>query len=92
MGFFNLNFIANILSFFPLGFLLPIVFWKAKGLHCLLGVFATSLIFEVVQLITNFGSFDVDDIILNLMGGIIGFLIFKAFTFSVNKCKILIVQ
>ena len=35
-----------------------------------------SLGVEVMQLLTKVGSFDVDDILLNTVGGVIGFLIY----------------
>ncbi|MGU9068145.1 VanZ family protein [Clostridium perfringens] len=36
-----------------------------------------SLTIELIQLLTGLGFFDVDDIILNVLGGIIGYLILK---------------
>ena len=39
--------------------------------------FVFSLIVETVQLITRTGSFDVDDIFLNTLGGIVGDVILK---------------
>ena len=35
-----------------------------------------SLGVEVMQLLTKVGSFDVDDILLNTVGGVLGFLIY----------------
>jgi glycopeptide antibiotics resistance protein len=32
---------------------------------------------EVTQLVTRVGSFDVDDLLLNTIGGILGYLIYK---------------
>ena len=39
--------------------------------------FELSLLVEVLQLVTKVGSFDVDDLLLNTVGGILGFLIYK---------------
>ncbi|WP_415340200.1 VanZ family protein, partial [Clostridium perfringens] len=39
--------------------------------------FGISLTIELIQLLTGLGFFDVDDIILNVLGGIIGYLILK---------------
>jgi glycopeptide antibiotics resistance protein len=39
--------------------------------------FFLSLFIEVVQLLTGFGSFDVDDLILNVLGTVIGFGVSK---------------
>ena len=44
-----------------------------KTLFCSMGL---SLCVEAVQLITRVGSFDVDDILLNTVGGVIGYIIF----------------
>jgi glycopeptide antibiotics resistance protein len=42
-----------------------------------LATFFLSLTFELIQLIFEFGSFDVDDLILNTIGGIIGYFPIK---------------
>ncbi len=71
-----INLTGNVLLFVPAGWLLPRIFKKMRKffpflLTCLLCIF----IVELVQLFTLLGSFDVDDIILNLSGMIAGFLI-----------------
>lgn len=38
-----------------------------------------SCIVEVIQLTTNVGSFDVDDIILNTVGVVLGYIVFALF-------------
>ena len=35
-----------------------------------------SLCVEIIQLFTRVGSFDVDDILLNTIGGVLGYIIF----------------
>ncbi|MEI9808853.1 MAG: VanZ family protein [Bacteroidota bacterium] len=39
-------------------------------------VFMISLLFETTQLVAGIGVFDVDDLILNTAGGIIGFILY----------------
>jgi len=39
--------------------------------------FELSLLVELIQLVTKVGSFDVDDIILNTIGGAIGYIVYK---------------
>jgi glycopeptide antibiotics resistance protein len=75
---FFFNIMGNILLFVPFGFLLPVIWRKAKHLT-IVAVSAgfLSLLFELYQFFTNTGQLDVDDIILNLMGGITGFLLFS---------------
>jgi glycopeptide antibiotics resistance protein len=41
---------------------------------------ALSAMYEVIQLIKVYGIFDVDDIILNSIGAVIGFIIYKQFS------------
>ena len=35
-----------------------------------------SLIFETIQLLTGLGEFDVDDILLNILGAVIGYMFY----------------
>lgn len=71
------NVIRNIILFVPLGFFLPILYTKCRKFWRL---FVTSLFFiisiEVFQLITMLGSCDIDDIILNMLGCILGYILF----------------
>lgn len=73
-----LNLIGNIIAFIPWGFCWPILVKKCKSL---LATFMGSLLLvisiEVAQLITTLGSFDIDDIILNTLGAIIGYSLYK---------------
>ena len=75
------NIIGNILLFLPLGMFLPYLFRAFNSIRnliliCLLG----SLTIELTQLILRqFGTYrtvDIDDIILNTIGGILGWLIY----------------
>lgn len=71
------NLVGNIVGFLPFGAILPVLkrnmrsFWKI-----LLLSFEFSAMIEVTQLITKVGSFDVDDVILNTLGGVLGYGIF----------------
>jgi glycopeptide antibiotics resistance protein len=70
---------GNILGFVPLGFMIPVLlFRRAKVLKTILLVFLISLFFESVQLYTGLGVFDVDDLLLNTLGGIGGALLYAA--------------
>ena len=71
---------GNILLFIPLGIFLPMYF-KAppKMLKTIVTCFLLSTFFEVFQLITICGFFDVDDILLNTMGGAAGFYVYRLF-------------
>ena len=70
-----INVAGNVLLFSPVGFLLPLVlkkcgFWKAAA-----GGFLFSLFIELVQLLLPRCS-DVDDLILNTLGAMIGYGIY----------------
>ncbi len=69
--------IENILLFIPFGLLLPLL---NKRLHTVIRTtglgLMSSLLIEVTQYITQRGYFQIDDIITNVLGTIIGYLIF----------------
>ena len=68
---------GNILIFIPFGFVLPILFKRFRNPLFSIGlVLVLSLMVESVQRVFRIGQFDVDDIILNATGGIIGFVSF----------------
>ena len=78
------NLAGNIVAFAPFGFLLPIVSRDNRDfLSGLLYSFEFSLFIELIQLSFQVGAFDIDDIILNTLGGVFGF-----FMFCILKSKV----
>lgn len=78
---FLINVLGNIILFMPLGFLLPIINHNFNNIKSIFKISLLSTIFiESIQFITSlFGgtrATDIDDIILNVFGGLLGFLIF----------------
>ena len=72
-----INVFGNIALLVPFGFLLPLVFSRArKFIYTFLASFLLSCTFELVQLLTHTGFCDVDDVILNSAGGLFGYLFF----------------
>lgn len=73
------NLIGNILMFLPMGMALPVLFSKKFNKLWKIVVFIILLvmIIEITQFITYTGSADIDDIILNTTGAIIGYVIIK---------------
>ena len=75
-----LNVLGNAIMFVPLGIVFPFVY---KGLDtwkmAVLTGFCCSLCIELVQLFLDRVS-DVDDLILNTLGYVIGYLIYRLFT------------
>ncbi|MBE5949795.1 MAG: VanZ family protein [Lachnospiraceae bacterium] len=76
-----LNLFGNVVGFIPLGLLLPILFPKVKNIVLvMISTFMISLCFEVFQLVFKVGCFDVDDLLLNTVGGFVGYIIFRILT------------
>ena len=73
------NLSANLLVFMPMGVYLPYYFKNKLSLKkCFLILIGMVFSVEILQLILRKGTFDIDDIILNVLGGMIGYLIFKS--------------
>ena len=70
--------ILNVVIFVPLGIYAGVLFKRWVFVKKLVFFFLISLMFEVLQLIFRIGAFDITDIITNILGGIIGLLIFEA--------------
>ncbi len=67
------NLVGNIVAFVPFGFFLPQVIRKGRRFWVmLLNAFVFVVGIEVFQLLSAFGAFDVDDILLNCFGAVIG--------------------
>jgi len=65
----------------PFGIYLPYTSESKLGfISTFLYTFSLSLTIELVQLITKVGSCDVDDIILNTLGGVIGYILWFIYT------------
>ena len=70
------NLFGNILIFVPYGFFISMAAERRGFFKTLFCSFGLSLCVELVQLVTRVGSFDVDDILLNTIGGILGYILF----------------
>ena len=78
INYFLINFVGNIVMFMPVGFFVPLL-WKNEGIKkVLLCGFLTSLFIELCQLPLDRGT-DVDDLWLNTLGAVLGFLLFLLF-------------
>ncbi|MCD8012348.1 MAG: VanZ family protein [Lachnospiraceae bacterium] len=72
-----INLAGNVIGFLPFGALVPLMFRGARKLwRTALLSFEISALVEVTQLIFHVGCFDVDDMILNTLGGVLGYLMF----------------
>lgn len=73
-----INLVGNVVMFVPLGWFLPALFRKTRGFFrtVFLGVGLVCLV-EAVQFITGLGSCDVDDLLLNMLGVILGYGLYR---------------
>lgn len=86
--FFLINVVGNVVAFMPFGFLVPVLYREQRreathnGHYFRSFLFVTMLGFllslgvETIQLITKVGCFDVDDLMLNTLGVVLGYLIY----------------
>lgn len=73
------NVLGNFALFIPMGVLLPLLFKNISRKKTILICFGVSLFFEVIQYIVGLGASDIDDLILNTLGGIMGAWIYFVF-------------
>lgn len=78
------NIFGNILLFIPFGTLLPIVSTKFRSFgKIFLGALLFSLSIEILQWVSRqyevYRSVDIDDVILNVIGAVIGFALMRLF-------------
>lgn len=72
-----LNIAGNVVAFMPFGFILPEVWDQLNRWYTItLMGFLFSLGIELVQLVGRVGSFDVDDLLLNTIGALLGYFAF----------------
>ncbi len=85
-GWARLNLLGNFVPFVPFGLLLPLAYPKTGTFVRVAGIGLLFLIFvEVFQFFTRLGSFDVDDIILNMVGVICGYLMWMCVDFLAKR-------
>jgi len=83
-----INLAANIVTFIPLGFFASLLFKRFSNIITVV-VFSTITItvIETLQFVFNVGVFDIDDIILNTLGCIVGFTLYKIIKWILGKQK-----
>ncbi len=74
------NFFGNTMLIFPFGLFLPILTGRYKSAKRIFILFVLVIItVELAQLVLRVGSVDADDLIINVIGGMIGYGIYKLF-------------
>ena len=72
------NIYGNLLAFMPFAFFIPLIFTKVdKYFKFLIIMVIIILQIEILQFITMSGACDIDDVILNLFGASLAYLIFR---------------
>ncbi|MGO4271062.1 VanZ family protein [Paenibacillus sp. TAF58] len=81
-----INLFGNIGVFTPYGFLLPHLFRSARRYGTFLLYFGCPLVgLELLQMLLRVGSFDIDDVIMNVLGASTSFVLFAAVWRSLER-------
>lgn len=70
------NLLGNVFVFLPFGFFKPMASKNRSFFETIFDGFLLSLLVEVFQFVSKVGRFDVDDLILNTFGALLGYVIF----------------
>ncbi|MGG1482219.1 VanZ family protein [Bacillus smithii] len=81
------NVVGNIVIFIPLGTYLSLFKNDKRVITNLLFIFIVSLFVEIIQGLLGIGASDIDDIILNCLGGLIGISGYKFLLFILRDEK-----
>ena len=81
------NLFGNVLIFLPFGFFMPMASKYRSFLSTSFYRLALSLIVEISQLFMKVGCFDVDDLLLNTIGGMLGYIVFSICNFKISLDK-----
>lgn len=72
-----INLLGNVVAFMPFGALIRwVVNRRMRWYQAVAYTFLFSLCVELLQLAAKVGVFDVDDLILNTLGGLLGFFVY----------------
>ncbi|MDQ0256945.1 glycopeptide antibiotics resistance protein [Evansella vedderi] len=73
------NLFGNILAYIPLGYFIALLFptFNQARQILLISLFPITAL-EIIQYISVMGVFDVDDVLLNMLGAWIGFLLYNS--------------
>jgi len=83
--------LGNFVMLLPLGIYLPLLYTRLRKAHSLFAVlaicFLVSVGIELLQLATSYRSADIDDVILNTLGGGTGFIIYPLIKIIISPKK-----
>ncbi|KQX51385.1 MULTISPECIES: VanZ family protein [unclassified Paenibacillus] len=81
----SINLIANIAVFVPMGYLIPLVVRRPSFIKTIIISFAFILGIEIIQFATYLGSADIDDVLLNIVGCVMGYAVYMIYRTLQNK-------
>ena len=83
-----MNTLGNVIIFIPFGFLLPLLFKQINNVKMASKIFIKFiLLIESLQLLTFTGVFDIDDIMLNMFGALIGYGSFVGMKYILERVR-----
>ena len=82
---YSVNVWGNVLMFIPLGIYAAYYSRKVNVVKVLLFVVGASVFIEVVQYVFKRGATDIDDVILNTAGGVMGLVLYGLFVAVFRK-------
>lgn len=81
------NLIGNVIAFMPFGIFLPSIWKSCRNVFICAGYGLTFVLgIELFQMFSGFGVFDVDDIILNCAGIMIGYVLYLLWDLFRKRC------
>jgi glycopeptide antibiotics resistance protein len=81
------NIFGNICLFIPLGIYLQLLKKDKRISLGIILILLTSVSVEIIQFITGLGAADIDDVLLNGLGGVIGILCYRLLTAFLKDAK-----
>lgn len=82
------NLVGNVVAFIPFGYFLPSIWRPFRNLFFHMGCgFLFVFGIELFQLVSGFGAFDVDDIILNCAGILLGYLLYSLISVIIKRIR-----
>ncbi|MGE1008296.1 VanZ family protein [Bacillus cereus] len=83
-----MNTLGNVIIFIPFGFLLSLLFKQINNVKMASKIFIKFiLLIESLQLLTFTGVFDIDDIMLNMLGALIGYGSFVGIKYILERVR-----
>ncbi len=83
----GINLVGNIVLLVPIGFLVSLVYQNITWKKSLPLAVISGLIIEIMQVVLRVGIFDIDDVILNALGAMIGYWAFMILSNWVRSRK-----